>query len=173
MAEAAWYNGDQFEIFTEIVDHYYVGMNRISWYAEGTSIQDNKNGSVMLNVIKGATITDVEVVTGKHTCGEEYIDSVRIKCKKEDELDYFFNEADATIYSYEMMDKMCNEIISIVDMLEHDFYNPSLDVVKAKIINKSDCGLHALISFYIRFVRIVRELMVKCPQNNLFSISGP
>ncbi|WP_026660605.1 hypothetical protein [Butyrivibrio sp. AC2005] len=103
-------DGDQFEIFTEVEECYYVGMNRIPWNAKGKVNIENVNGSILFDIMKGAVITDVEVVMNSYPSGEEYIGSVRIRWKKEEEY-YLVIESECHDYMGVSLEECSGRII--------------------------------------------------------------
>lgn len=89
-------------------------------------------------------------------------------------------------YSYSTMEKMCEEILEVADLLETDYNNQSLDEIKKSFfvpykISKDErqdddyIKTHAylFIDFYRRFVSKIRKIMNRNKDTDVFTITGP
>ena len=94
-------------------------------------------------------------------------------------------------FTYETINKMCDEILEVADLLENDYKNPVLEPIKKSfsfcyecdlncdIINGGNClfdvdkNIGIVIRFYRQFVKLIREIMSKNPQTSIISIMGP
>lgn len=96
-------------------------------------------------------------------------------------------------FTYETINKMCDEILEMADLFENDYNNTKLIPFKKHFTFcyqcDIDCGIRKgdgweclfnveknigiVIRFYRRFVKLIREIMEKNPQTHFISIMGP
>lgn len=93
-------------------------------------------------------------------------------------------------YTYEVLEKMVNEILSVAELLESDYNNPSLSKIKERysiyymcsrddidFVNNDNSAISkhisVVIDFYKRFAKRLTLMMKNNPETTLISIMGP
>ena len=95
-------------------------------------------------------------------------------------------------YTYETLEKMCDEILDVARLLETDYDNAKLDSIKEffsvfYLCDREDPDyqnrntsreamqrhIGAVIDFYRRFVERLRKMMKNNPNTDLISVMGP
>ena len=108
--------------------------------------------------------------------------------RQSDEFEWFFTN---NYYTYDTINKMCDEILEVANLFEVDYFSPKLTEVKKSLYfclqcekrckdwNRDLCRysiqeqVGVLVRFYRKFVNFVREIMKNNPQTTIMTIMGP